>query len=245
VLVRTVQADNLMREAARLLAPVRDDVVIIGAVAVQIALDGHPAALTPTRDVDVAVQTEAVESVVAQLIAARLEPSEVPHERGFTWIKGDLKVQLLRPFHPFPSDAAKRLPVNNMIPELDMYRDMVAFADSPTKPRLWIATPSALVGLKELAFGRERATGETVDRDFSDVFLLIDRLSDEIAAEVSRQPAMRLRVKCAAERLLDESAATEAAARELTAIREYANQREAELNVRRSSQRFLRRLQAT
>lgn len=42
-----------MREAAEVLAPVRDDVVVIGAIAVQIALDGHSAALTPTRDAPV------------------------------------------------------------------------------------------------------------------------------------------------------------------------------------------------
>jgi hypothetical protein len=49
--VKIVQADDLMREAAEVLAPVRDDIVVIGAVAVQVALDGYDAALTPTRDV--------------------------------------------------------------------------------------------------------------------------------------------------------------------------------------------------
>ena len=106
-----------MREAAEVLAPVRDDVIVIGAVAVQVALDGHAVALTPTRDVDGAVKTDRIDAVVAQLKAAELQPSALPHERGFTWVKGDLKVQLLRPYHPFPKGAAKGLPISNLIPE--------------------------------------------------------------------------------------------------------------------------------
>jgi hypothetical protein len=51
-----------MGEAAEVLAPVRDDVVVIGAVAVQAALDGHAVALTPTRDVDGAVKTDRVDA---------------------------------------------------------------------------------------------------------------------------------------------------------------------------------------
>jgi hypothetical protein len=59
-----------------------------------------------------------------------------------------------------------------MIPELDRHRDLVAFEDSPKTPRFWVASPAALVGLKEAAFGRTRPGGESVDRDFSDVALL-------------------------------------------------------------------------
>jgi hypothetical protein len=231
-----------MQEAAQVLAPVRDDVVVIGAIAVQIALDGHSAALTPTRDIDGAVKTEAVERVVAQLQAARLEPSRLPHERGFTWVKGPLKVQLLRPFHPLPKGAARGLPVSNLIPELDRYRELVAFEGSPETPRFWAATAAALVGLKEAAFGRKRIDGETVDRDFSDVALLLDRVGDKIAAEVPDPSPMRARVRTAAERLLDDEDASAAAAHELVKTGEHDTQRAGELAVRRAAQRFLRLL---
>jgi hypothetical protein len=231
-----------MRETAEVLGPVRDDVVVIGAIAVQIALDGHSAALTPTRDVDAAVKTEAVDRVIAQFRAARLEPSKLPHERGFTWVKGPLKVQLLRPFHPFPKGAARGLPVSNLIPELDRYREMVAFEDSPETPRFWAATAAALVGLKEAAFGRKRNDGEMVDRDFSDVALLLDRVGDKIAGEVADAPPMLARVQAAAERLLDDEDASTAAARELVKTGEHDTQRAGELAVRRAAERFLRLL---
>jgi hypothetical protein len=231
-----------MREAASVLAPVREDIVVIGAIAVQIALEGQEAALTPTRDVDGAVKTEAVDRVVAQLQAARLEPSKLPHEREFTWVKGQLKVQLLRPFHPFPKGAAKGLPINNLIPELDRYRELVAFEDSLETPRFWTATAAALVGLKESAFGRKRYDGAMVDRDFSDVVLLLDRVGDEIAAEVRDAAPMRGRVRTAAERLLDDENASAAAARELVKTGEHETQRAGELAARRTAERFLRLL---
>lgn len=43
-----------------MLATVRDDVVVIGATAVQVALAGREAAVTPTRDIDAGTRTEAV-----------------------------------------------------------------------------------------------------------------------------------------------------------------------------------------
>jgi hypothetical protein len=240
--VRVVRADELMREAAEVLAPVREEVVVIGAIAVRIALDGHAAALTPTRDVDGAVKTDAVDRVVAQLRAARLEPSPLPHERTFTWVRGQLKVQLLRPFHPFPKGAARGLPVSNVIPELDHYRELVAFEGSPEAPRLWAATAAALVGLKEAAFGRVRHDGEMVDRDFSDVALLLDRVGDQIAAEVRDASPMRARVRTAAERLLDDEDANAAAARELVRMGEHDTQRAGQLAVHRAANRLLRLL---
>jgi hypothetical protein len=240
--VRVVRASDLMREAAEVLAPVRDDVVVIGAIAVQVALDGHSVALMPTRDVDAAVKTEAVERVVAQLRAAQLQPSPLVHERDFTWVKGDLKVQLLRPFHPFPKGAAKGLPVSNLIPELDRFRELVAFEDSPETPRFWVATAAALVGLKEAAFGRTRHDGERVDRDFSDVALLLDRRGEEIAAEVRDTPAMLACVRTAAERLIADEGASAAAARELEKTGEYDTERAAEIAVRRAAERFRRLL---
>lgn len=104
--MKIVTASRLLREAADVLEPIRDDVVVIGALAVQIALDGHDVALAVTRDVDAGVATDAVGRVVEQLERSGLRRSELPHEQGFTWIRGDLKVQLLRPFHPFPPKPA-------------------------------------------------------------------------------------------------------------------------------------------
>jgi hypothetical protein len=46
------------------LEPIRDDVVMIGAVAVQVALDGQDVTLTPTRDIDASIATEAAQRVV-------------------------------------------------------------------------------------------------------------------------------------------------------------------------------------
>jgi hypothetical protein len=185
--VRVVHPSELMREAAVVLEPVRDDIVIIGAVAVQIALDGHQVALaatrdidvaltlTPTRDIDAGVKTDAVHRVVARLEEIGLRRSDVPHEHSFTWVKGDLKVQLLRPFDPFPKGSAKGLPVSNIIPELHAHRVAVAFDDTPDTFRFWAASAAALIGLKEAAFGRTRPGGEPVDRDFSDVAMLLEQ----------------------------------------------------------------------
>jgi hypothetical protein len=78
--VRVVTPTTLLLEAAEVLDGIRDDVVVIGAVAVQVALDGHEVALTPTRDVDAGVATDAVERVVAHLEARGLRPSELPSE---------------------------------------------------------------------------------------------------------------------------------------------------------------------
>jgi hypothetical protein len=240
--VRVVRPNELMREAASVLEPVHEHVVVIGAVAVQAALDGHSVALTPTRDVDAAVKTAAVDRVIDQLRAAGLEPSSVAHERSFTWVRGQLKVQLLRPFHPFPKGPAKGLPVSNVISELDHHRALVAFEGSPQTPRFWVASPAALVGLKEAAFGRTRPGGEPVDRDFSDVALLLDRMGEQIAEELHDRSSMRQRAARAAERLLRDGSASAAAARELVLMGEHDTHRHAEIAVRRAAQRFLRLL---
>lgn len=240
--MRVVAASELLLEAAAVLDSVRDDVVVIGALAVQIALDGHEVALTPTRDVDAGVATDAVERVVAHLEECGLERSELPHERSFTWVKDDLKVQLLRPFHPFPKGRARGLPVSNMVAELAAHRVLVAFESEPERGRFWAASPAALVALKEAAFGRTRPSGETVDRDFSDALVLLDRLGAEIAVEVSEHAPMRSRVMRAARRLYDEEPAVAAAARELVRIGQEDSQRAAQTAVRRAARRFLRRL---
>jgi hypothetical protein len=247
--VKVVHPTELMREAATVLEPVRDDVVIIGAVAIQIALSGHDTTLTatrdipltPTRDVDAGVKTAAVDRVVGQLEDSGLIRSDIAHERSFTWVRGELKVQLLRPFDPFPKGPAKGLPVSNIIPELDRYRVGVAFDDTPDILRFWAASAVALIGLKEAAFGRMGPGGETVDRDFSDATMLFEQLVDEITEQLDGPSQMRRRAVRAAERLLTDEAC-EAAARELVKTGEQDTQRSAELAVRRAAQTFLRRI---
>jgi hypothetical protein len=207
----------MLREAAEVLGPVRDEVVVIGAVAVQIALDGHDLPLTPTADVDAGTSVDSAAQVVSHLEAHGLQRSEEDHERAFTWTRDDFKVQLVRPFHPFAKPPADGLPVNTLLPELDRHRWLVAFEDAPDSGQLWAARPAALVALKEQAFGRTRPSGEKVDRDFSDVVLLFDNESERIAEEVSIDGQMRIRVERAAQRLQEEPAAVDAAVRELVA----------------------------
>lgn len=131
--MRVVAQAPLLREAAA----IREEVVVIGALAVQIALDGHEVALTPTRDIDAGISTESVDRVVAHLEENGLRQSDLAHERSFTWVKDDVKVQLLRPFHPFPKGAASGLPVNNMVGELGNHRWLVSFEDDPACGRFW------------------------------------------------------------------------------------------------------------
>jgi hypothetical protein len=108
--VKVLSPTPLIRDAAAVLEPVREDLVVIGAVAVQVALSGRDVALTPTRDVDAGVANEAVERVVAHLERQGMRRSEEAHERSFTWIKDELKIQLLRKFEPFPKGASRGLP---------------------------------------------------------------------------------------------------------------------------------------
>jgi hypothetical protein len=231
--VKVIAPTRLLVEAATVLEPIRDEVVVIGALAVQIALDGHDVALTPTGDVDAGVETEAVDRVVAHLEKSGLRRSAVTHERSFTWVKDDLKVQLLRPFHPFPKGAASGLPTNNLVSELVDRRRLISFTESPAHGRFWVATPAALIGLKEAAFGRTRPSGQPVDRDFSDVALMLDRLPAEIVGELSPGEPMHARVLRAAHRLADEDKAVAAAARELVRAGYEETQLAAEASVRR------------
>jgi hypothetical protein len=240
--VKVVTPTRLLSDAAAILEPIRGEVVVIGALAVQIALDGRDVALTPTRDIDAGVATEAVDRVVAHLEENGLRHSELPHERSFTWVKGDIKVQLLRPFHPFPKGAASGLPTNNMVSELGDHRWLVGFDDDPDRGRFWAATPAALVGLKEGAFGRTRPSGEPVDRDFSDVALLLDKLGNEIADEVRFGSQMRGRVVRAAQRLAADDVAITAAARELVRSGQEETQLAAETEVCRIALNVLRRV---
>lgn len=240
--MRVVSPTALLRAAADVLGPVRDDVVVIGALAVQIALDGADVPLTPTRDIDVGSSTERANEVVAHLEESGLERSEIEHEKPFTWVRGEVKVQVIRPFHPFPKGAAARLPVNQLIPELDANRWLVAFEGDPEAGRLWAAKPAALVALKEKAFGRSRPSGERVDRDFSDAVLLLDHRGEEIVDEVAGGGQIRARVVAAAERLRDDDGAAESAARELLAIGEAETLREGETAARRTAREILAEL---
>jgi hypothetical protein len=240
--VRIVTSSRLLTETAQILDPIRDEVVVIGALAVQIALDGHDVALTPTLDIDAGTATEEVAQVVAHLEEQGLRRSKEDHERAFTWVKDDVKVQLIRPFHPFPKGAAAKLPTNNLVAELKHNRWLIGFEEEPERGRFWATRPAMLVALKEAAFGRTRPNGEPVDRDFSDAALLLDGLGDLILQEVATATQMRLRVQRAAERLNEEATATTAAARELVATGQEENQRAAEAVVLRASRRILREI---
>jgi hypothetical protein len=205
--VRIVTPTPLLREAAEVLEPIRSDVVVIGALAVQIALDGQDVVLAATRDVDAGVATDAVGRVVAQLERSGLRRSDLPHEQAFTWVRPGLKVQLLRPFHPFPPEPARGLPVSNLVRDLAQHRVLVAFDADPDRGRFWAASPAALVALKGAAFGRHRPSGAPVDRDFSDAAALLDRLGTEIADEVRDAPQMRRHVERVARVFLSEESA--------------------------------------
>lgn len=243
--MRVVAANALLRTAAEILQPVRSDTTVIGALAVQIALDGHDVALTPTVDIDAGTSVGRAARVVGHLEDAGLRPSDVAHERGFTWVGVDMKVQLVRPFHPFPKPPAAGLPVNNLVNDLSRYRWSVAFEENPNEVLFWAATPAAAVALKEAAFGRTRpVTGEPVDRDFSDVALLLDNEGERIAEEVAGDSQMRARVLRAAERLRGETEAIEAAVRQLVATGQEQTPREAERMVSRACGDFIADLES-
>jgi hypothetical protein len=136
--VKVITPTPLVAEAADVLAGFRDLVVVVGAAAIEVALSGTDVAITPTRDVDVVVPVAAAAAIVTALEADGLRRSDVPHERAFTWVRGDLKVQLVRTFHPFPSEIAKALPQN---PVFGMAGEPtsqveVAFASEPARLQL-------------------------------------------------------------------------------------------------------------
>lgn len=238
--MRVVRPNALLRAAAEILQPVRSDITVIGAVAVQIALDGRDIALTPTGDIDAGTSAELATRVVRHLESSGLRRSDEPHERSFTWVGGGLKVQLVRPFHPFAKPPAKGLPINNLVNELVAYRWGVAFEEAPGEVLFWAATPAAVVALKEAAFGRTRpVTDEPVDRDFSDVALLLDNEGELIAREVAADPQMRARVLRAAERLQGEAGARDAAVRQLVATGQEQTPREADAMVVRACGDFI------
>ena len=244
--MKVVRPSRLLAEAAVVLEPVRDEVVVVGAAALEVALAEAQVAITPTRDVDVVVPVERAADVVAHLEAADLRRSNVPHEAAFTWVRGDLKVQLVRTFHPFARPPASRLPQNSVfgMPARPAHQVVVAFDDDPEVARLVCANAACLLALKEAAFGRVRGPDAVpVERDFHDAFLLLDEVAEDVVAEFAEAEAeVRARVRRAIARLADDDDALGAAGRQMVRLGEAATARDAEARVRRAARRVARRL---
>jgi hypothetical protein len=77
--VKIVAPSAPLAEAAHVIGPIRDEVVVIGAAALDVALaDAQGVAITPTRDVDVVVPADRATEVVSHLEAADLAPARFP-----------------------------------------------------------------------------------------------------------------------------------------------------------------------
>lgn len=239
--MKVVQPTPLVAEAADVLAAIRDDVVVIGAAALEVALSDADTFVTPTRDVDVVVPTEHVAGVVRELESAGLEPSSEAHETRFTWVRDELKVQLVRTFHPFPKGPARGLPGNPVFGMVSHrgHADEIAFADVPDSPRLWCANAACLLALKEAAFGRRRGPdAEPVERDFHDAYLLLEHVAADMEAQlVAASHEIRTRAQSAIRQLLAGDEATAAAGRQMVRLGQASTQREAEAAVRRAAVR--------
>jgi hypothetical protein len=244
--VRTIQPSPLVAEAADALDAIRDHVVLVGAAAIDVALATAGAAITPTRDVDLVVGAERVDDVVERLESDRFRRSQLPHERDFTWVRGDLRVQLVRSFHPFPKGRAARLPAN---PVFGMaadpaHHDPIVFSTAPGHIRLLCARPLCLVALKQAAFGRvRRGEARPVERDYHDVYLLLRHTADDLLSDLPHAGyEVRQRARRAVAALAEGGEATTAAARQVLGVGDAATQREAEAEVRRAALAFQRRL---
>jgi hypothetical protein len=246
-LVKVVRPSRLLEEAAHTLREVKDEVVVVGAAAIEVALHAVPATITPTRDVDLVVNAIDVDAVVRHLEEADLRPSTIEYERNFTWVRGDFKVQLIRGFHPFPSDAGKGLPVN---PTADSarnraHREEVAFELASEQVRLWVATPACLVALKQNAFGRTRPPdNEVVRRDFHDVCLLIAHVPDQVLDSYCiAEGGIRQGVRSGVMLLCDpDGEPLRLAAAEMVSLGEARNQRDAEAEILLTMRDFSKRL---
>jgi hypothetical protein len=258
--MKVLTPTQLLAEAADVLAPVRNEVVVIGAAAIQAALaessavaltptrDVDLVAITPTRDVDVVVPTDRAAAIVAHLEQAEMHRSEVEYERPFTWVRGDLKVQLVRTFHPFPKPPARGLPENPVFGMAAKQRHQVtiAFAEAPEEPRLHCANVACLLALKQAAFGRTRPpSGEPVERDYHDAYLLISAVPEEVVATMATaEYEVTTRANDAITQLASGGNATAAAGRQLVALGGAATQRGAEAIVKRAALAMGRRLGA-
>lgn len=245
--MKVVHPSPLLREAAEVLAPVRDDVVLVGAAALEIALYGKTATVTPTRDVDIVVSVDQAAEVIRHLLDAALEPSTEAHERGFTWVRGDLKVQLVRGFHPFPKPPAARLPGNPVFGMASRanHQVAVAFTEAPTVTRLRCVQAACLLALKQAAFGRTRGPDALpADRDYHDAFLLIDLVPEDIVAGGAiAEYEVRARISAAIDALQAGETATIAAARQMVLIGAAETQRRAEEAVHRAARRLRARFE--
>jgi len=244
--VKILTPTPLLEAAAAALGPAGVDVVVVGAAAIEMVLAPYDVAITPTRDVDVVVAASNAAEVVQALERSGLQPSREDHERGFTWVSDDVKVQLVRPFHPFPKPPATGLPSNpafGMASRL-VHRTEIAFSSDPERPRLWSANAACLVALKEAAFGRTRHGDDHVaERDFHDVYLLATHVREDLAADYARaEYEVRARVRRALNELGAGGDATVAAARQSVRLGEAETQRQAEAAVRRASVRAARGL---
>ena len=244
--MKVIQPSPLVSEAADVLAGVHDQVVVVGAAAIEIALAESTRAITPTRDVDVVIPTQQATAIIAHLERAGLKRSDLPHEAAFTWILGDLKVQLVRGFHPFPSAEARRLPQNPVfaVATESVHQHDVAFADAPTVRRLRAANAACLLALKQAAFGRRRANAEAiVQRDYHDAYLLIDAAANDLTSQINAASyEVRTRALDAIDHLATGADATTAAAREMVRLDATTSQRRAEVTVRRAALRMRRAL---
>jgi hypothetical protein len=246
--VKAIEPTPLVREAAAVLEPFCESVVVVGAIAVEIALSDQSAAITPTRDIDVVVPTTKARPVVDTLEAFGFTASDVPHEAGFTWNRGDLKVQLVRTFHPFPDETARRLPQNPVFGMAGdpVHRDEIAFVDDPQRVRLTCANPLCLLALKQAAFGRVRHDSDNpVERDYHDAYLLASHCREELVADWSSAGYhVRQRAKRALVLLAGEGTARSAAARQMVAIGDADDLAAAEIAIERATSRALRALAA-
>lgn len=245
--MKVVKPGNLLREAADVLERVKDEVVVVGAAAVEVALHAAPAAITPTRDVDAVVHTTDVNTVVKRLEAASLEPSRLDYEKGFTWVREDLKVQLIRGYHPFPEGPSVGLPVNPVADAArdGAHREEVAFADDPEAPRLWVARAACLVALKRNAFGRTKPPdNEVVRRDFHDVYLLVNHVPNQVLASYGvADGGVRQGVRDAVTLLCEERGdPLRLAGEEMVNVGEVRNQRDAEAEILLAMREFAERL---
>ena len=268
--MKIIEPTPLVADAAKVIAPFWQHVVVIGAAALQIVLADDqgereetltPAGLhagaqathddlamvTPTRDVDLAVDTELAAEIVAQLEEAGLAPSGEPGETGFTWVRDDLKIQLVRSFHPFPDRVAKRLPANPVMSLLneEAHRIIVAFEDKPEVPRLQSANAAALIALKQAAFGRTRHDGAPVERDFHDAYLVVAARPDDLERTYrAADYHVRSRVDTALGLLAEGGDATRAAAHQHVLVTGAGDLSEHALSIRRAATFFKRRLAA-
>lgn len=245
--MKVLEPSRLLAEAADVLGDVRDDVVVVGAAALEVALaDQTSVVITPTRDIDLVVPVDRAAEIVSRLEAADMHRSELEHERAFTWVRGDLKVQLVRNFHPFAKPPASALPANPVfgIAANPVHQVTIAFATEPGEAKFHCANAMCLLALKHAAFGRTRPLdNRPVERDYHDAYLLVSTVPEALAEEF-RQAEYEVRTRAidAATQLSEGGVATVAAAGQMVRLHVESSQRIAEANVRRAADRLLTRL---